>query len=143
MPEPVMPDPVTPAPATPRALSDAAGDELPEPVLPEPVLPELVRLYLRNIALGFLLALVFTGLLLALDVAHLRHLTLETSGGWLAIVMLVVFNTIVFAGVQFAIAVMRMAEPGAPPRRGNRAPVTRREAVAVPAPAHPRGRVIR
>lgn len=138
MPEPVMPDPVTPVPATPRGLSDAAGDDLPEPAL-----PELVRLYLRNIALGFLLALVFTGLLLALDVAHLRHLTLETSGGWLAIVMLVVFNTIVFAGVQFAIAVMRMAEPGAPPRRGNRAPVARSEAVAVPAPARPRGPVIR
>lgn len=136
MPEPVMPDPVTPAPAPQRALSDVAGDELPEPVL-----PELVRLYLRNIALGFLLALVFTGLLLALDVAHLRHLTLETTGGWLAIVMLVAFNTIVFAGVQFAIAVMRMAEPGDPPRRGNRAPVTGHEPVAVPVPARPRGRV--
>lgn len=132
MPEPVMPDPVTPAPQ--RAHSDAAGDELPEPVL-----PELVRLYLRNIALGFLLALVFTGLLLALDVAHLRHLTLETTGGWLAIVMLVVFNTIVFAGVQFAIAVMRMADPGDGPRRGNPAPLTGRPSgasgvpVAVPA----------
>ncbi|WP_449042730.1 hypothetical protein [Paracoccus sp. (in: a-proteobacteria)] len=134
MPEPVMPDPVTPAPQ--RAHSDAAGDELPEPVL-----PELVRLYLRNIALGFLLALVFTGLLLALDVAHLRHLTLEATGGWLAIVMLVAFNTIVFAGVQFAIAVMRMAEPGDPPRRGNRAPVAGHEPVAVPVPARPRGRV--
>ncbi|WP_415392687.1 hypothetical protein [Paracoccus sp. SJTW-4] len=136
MPEPVMPDPVTPAPAPQRALSDAAGDELPEPVL-----PELVRLYLRNIALGFLLALVFTGLLLALDVAHLRHLTLEITGGWLAIVMLVAFNTIVFAGVQFAIAVMRMAEPGDPPHRGNRAPVTGHEPVAVPVPVRPRGQV--
>lgn len=132
MPEPVMPDPVTPAPQ--RAHSDAAGDELPEPVL-----PELVRLYLRNIALGFLLALVFTGLLLALDVAHLRHLTLETTGGWLAIVMLVAFNTIVFSGVQFAIAVMRMADPGDGPRRGNPAPLTGRPSgasgvpVAVPA----------
>ena len=107
--------------------------------LPEPVLPELVRLYLRNIAVGFLLALVFTGLLLALDVAHLRHLTLETRGGWLGIVMLVVFNTIVFAGVQFAIAVMRMAEPGDPPRRGNRAPVVRAQPRAVPVPVRPRG----
>ena len=109
----------------------------PEPASPEPeAMPELVRLYLRNILFGFLLALAFTGLLVGLDVANLRHLTLETRGGWLGIVMLVVFNTIVFAGVQFAIAVMRMAEPDNGPRRGNRAPLTGRAAaqpVAVPA----------
>lgn len=106
---------------------------------PEPAMPELVRLYLRNILIGFLLALVFTGLLIGLDVANLRHLTLETRGGWLGIVMLVIFNTIVFAGVQFAIAVMRMADPGDGPRRGSHAPLTGRAPggagvpVAVPA----------
>lgn len=98
-------------------------------------MPELIRLYIRNIFFGFLLALVFTIALVGLDVANLKHLTLETTGGWLALVMLVVFNTIVFAGVQFAIAIMRMAEPEDRPRGGNRAPVTRPEPVAVPAPA--------
>ena len=84
-------------------------------------MPELVHLYIRNILLGGVLALVFTVALVALDVAGLRHLTLETSGGWLALVMLVVFNTILFAGVQFGIAVMRMAEPEDGPRGGTRA----------------------
>lgn len=98
-------------------------------------MPELIRLYIRNIFFGFLLAVAFTAALVGLDVANLRHLTLETTGGWLALGMLVVFNTIVFAGVQFAIAIMRMAEPEDKPRRGNRAPVVRAEPVVVPAPA--------
>ncbi|MDO5371217.1 hypothetical protein [Paracoccus sp. (in: a-proteobacteria)] len=87
-------------------------------------MPELIRLYIRNIVFGFLLAVAFTAALVGLDVANLRHLTLETTGGWLALAMLAIFNTLVFAGVQFAIAVMRMAEPEQPPRGGGRAPVT-------------------
>lgn len=100
-------------------------------------MPELVHLYIRNILLGCALAVIFTTALIALDVAHLRHLTLETSGGWLAIVMLVVFNSIVFAGVQFAIAVMRMAEPGDPPRGGLRAPLLRAPVLRVATPGQP------
>lgn len=81
-------------------------------------MPALVRLYIVNIAIGFVLACIFTALLIGLDVARLRHLVTASPGGWLAVVMLVVFNTIVFAGVQFAIAVMRMGETEGP--RGGR-----------------------
>lgn len=80
----------------------------------------LVRLYARSVAIGIVLAAVFTALLVGLDVAHLRHLVLEVRGGALAVVMLVVFNAIVFSGVQFGIAVMRMAESPKPPGRGRR-----------------------
>lgn len=97
-------------------------------------MPQLVHMYLRNIAAGVLLAVCFTALLIGLDVANLRHLTLETSGGWLAIVMLVIFNSLVFSGVQFAIAVMRLAGPEDGPRGGNRAPVLPQQAVPVPVP---------
>lgn len=83
-------------------------------------MPELVRLYIRQCFIGFLLALVFTGLLLALNVVNLWHLVTHTQGGWLAVVMLVVFNTIVFAGVQFGISVMRMAEDDTPSDRGKK-----------------------
>jgi hypothetical protein len=85
--------------------------------------PKLIRLYIVNVLIGFALALGFVVALVALDVAHLRHLILETSSGPLAFVLLVVSNGIVFAGVQFGIAVMRLAgdEPG--PRGGRRAPV--------------------
>lgn len=72
-------------------------------------MPALVRLYIRNVAIGFALAAVFVGLLLWLNVANLAHLVTATEGGWLAVVMLWVFNGIVFAGVQFALAVMRLA----------------------------------
>lgn len=101
-------------------------------------MPELVHLYIRNIVAGLVLAVVFTAALVGLDVANLRHLTLETSGGWLAIAMLVAFNTIVFAGVQFGIAVMRMGESEGGPRRGNRAPVAQPNPAIVPATARSR-----
>jgi len=73
-------------------------------------MPRLVRLYIRQVAIGFALAVLFVGLLLAFDVAHLRHLVTHTEGGAVAVLMLVVFNGIVFSGVQFGIAVMRLAE---------------------------------
>ncbi|WP_461306759.1 hypothetical protein, partial [Albidovulum sp.] len=82
-------------------------------------MPVLVRLYIRNVAIGFLLSAVFVGALLWLDVAHLWHLVSTSPVGGIAVVMLVVFNGIVFAGVQFAIAVMRLAEDDGP-RGGHR-----------------------
>jgi len=74
-------------------------------------MPKLIRLYIVNIFYGFLLALVFTGTLVAFDVGHLRHLLTSVSAGWIAGLGLLFLNTLLFAGVQFAIAVMRMAEP--------------------------------
>ena len=85
-------------------------------------MPKLVRLYVVNVAIGFGIAIAFVGALLALDVSGLRHLVLETEMGWLAGLMMVMFNGVVFAGVQFAIAVMRMADPEDTPPGGRRAP---------------------
>lgn len=82
--------------------------------------PKLVRMYITHVLIGFALAVAFTALLIGLNVANLRHLVTHVSGGWLAVVMLVVFNTIVFAGVQFGIAVMAMGERETPPRNGLR-----------------------
>lgn len=86
-------------------------------------MPRLVRLYVISVLIGLLLSILFTVLLLALDVGSLRHLVLGSPAGWLAGLMLVIFNTIVFAGVQFGIAVMALAE-SKPPRGGHRAPLT-------------------
>ena len=88
-------------------------------------MPKLIALYIRSIAIGFALALVFLGGVLALDIAGLRGLIFGSSMGMVAAAMLVVFNGIVFSGVQFAIAVMKLAEPPEGPRGGTRAPVTR------------------
>ncbi len=81
-------------------------------------MPKLIRLYITSALAGFALALAFVAMLLALDVANLRHLVLDTQTGWLGGLLLVVFNWIVFSGVQFGIAIMRMAEPGDDAPRG-------------------------
>ena len=91
----------------------------------DPRLPRLVRLYMRQVAIGFGLSGVFVGLLLGFDVAHLRSLMMATQGGFIAAFMLFFFNGLVFAGVQFAITIMRMADPDDKgPKGGHRAPAT-------------------
>lgn len=101
-------------------------------------MPQLVRLYIVSIAIGFALALAFTALLLAMDVAGLRHLVGATRGGWIAVLMLVVFHTVLFSGVQFGIRIMLMASDGG--AGGGLRQRIRRKAASVPAlvPARPR-----
>lgn len=96
-------------------------------------MPDLVRLYLRHVALGCLASAVFVALLLGFNVANLRHLIMGSPQGPVAVIMLLVFNAVVFSGVQFGIAVMGMAEREEP-RGGNRAP----ELVPIPIPVRSR-----
>lgn len=99
---------------------------------PSPCLPRLVRLYLRQVLIGFGLSAAFVALLLGFDVAHLRSLILATQGGAIAAFLLFFFNGLVFAGVQFAISIMRLAEPEPrDPPRGHRAPEAQPEPVPV------------
>jgi hypothetical protein len=82
-------------------------------------MPELVRLYLRNIFIGFLLAVTFVTMLMVLNVGGLWDLIGSSDVGLMAVGMLLFFNTLLFSGVQFAISVMRMAgrdEPRGPVR---------------------------
>ena len=81
-------------------------------------MPKLIRLYIVNVAIGFGIAAVFVAGLLWLDVAGLQRLILHSPMGWVAGLMMVMFNGVVFAGVQFAIAVMRMADPEDTPPGG-------------------------
>ena len=83
-------------------------------------MPKLVRLYIVNVAIGFALSGLFLAVLLALDVAGLRGLILGSSSGWLAGVMIFMFSGSIFAGVQFGIAVMGMADKDDTPRGGLR-----------------------
>jgi hypothetical protein len=93
-------------------------------------MPALIRLYIQSVAIGFLVAAVFTGGLLWLDVAGIGHLVMGSDIGWVAVGMLVLFNGIVFSAVQFAFRVMGMAEPDDGPAGGRGA----REPVLVPVP---------
>ncbi len=77
-------------------------------------MPELIRLYIRSVAIGFGIAAVFTAGLVWWDVAGLGHLILASDIGWVAALMMVFFNGIVFAAVQFAFSIMGMAEDDGP-----------------------------
>ena len=99
-------------------------------------MPELVRLYIRSIALGFGISAAFTAGLVWWDVAGIGHLILGSDIGWIAALMMVVFNGIVFSAVQFAFRVMAMAEDDEGPKGGHGA----REPVLAPVPVHVKAR---
>lgn len=82
-------------------------------------MPELIRSYIRNVLIGWALAAVFTGLLIGLNFANLRHLVFSVNGGWIAALMLFAGNAVVFAGVQFAVVIMAMGRKE-PPTGGGR-----------------------
>ncbi|SPF78426.1 hypothetical protein [Pseudoprimorskyibacter insulae] len=75
-------------------------------------MPKLIRLYITQIAIGFGLSAAFVAMLLGMNVANLWHLVTTSDVGLLAVALLWLFNGIVFAGVQFGIAIMRMEDRG-------------------------------
>jgi len=96
-------------------------------------MPKLIKLYITHVAIGFGIAAVFVAMLLWFNVANLWHLVSNTEAGMLAVLMLWVSYDIVFAGVQFGIAVMRMKDDDDDDRGGGtRAPVTRRDYATIP-----------
>lgn len=72
--------------------------------------PDLIRLYVRSVSIGFVAAAGFVGLLMYFDVAGLWRLISHSDIGWIALIMMWIFNGIVFAGVQFGLAIMSMAD---------------------------------
>lgn len=85
-------------------------------------MPKLVRLYISQVLIGFGLSATFVALLLYTNVGNLWHLVSTSDIGWIAVLMLFMFNGIVFAGVQVAIVIMRM-ERDETPKGGKRQPV--------------------
>ncbi|GGB10459.1 hypothetical protein [Allosediminivita pacifica] len=73
-------------------------------------MPSLIRLYIRQVIAGFAISAAFVAALLWFDVANLWHLVTHSDVGLLAVFLLWLFNGIVFAGVQFGITIMRMAD---------------------------------
>ena len=71
-------------------------------------MPDLIKMYIRQTAIGFVLSAVFVALLLSMNVVNLWHLVTHSDVGFLAVFLLWLFNGIVFAGVQFGISIMLM-----------------------------------
>lgn len=87
-------------------------------------MPKLIRLYITQAAIGFGLAGVFVAMLLWFNIANLWHLVTHSDVGFLAVLVLWLLNGVVFAGVQFAIAVMNMKDDDDDePRGGPRRPI--------------------
>lgn len=98
-------------------------------------MPKLVRFYILNCVIGFAVAGVFTAAILWFNVANLWHLISGSDIGIMAVIVFWVLNGIVFAGVQFGVALMLMADSDDTddgPRRGMNIPVR------VPATIRPR-----
>lgn len=102
-------------------------------------MPKLVRLYILQVISGFGLSAVFVALLLKFNVANLWHLVTHSDGGMVAVVMLWVFNGIVFAGVQFGISIMRMAEDDSTGGGKRRPLITGEKAAVTVTAAKPKG----
>lgn len=73
-------------------------------------MPKLVKLYIRNVLIGFAIAAAFVAMLLWFNVMNIWHLVTNSEAGVLAVFLLWFMHGIVFAGVQFAWAVMALAE---------------------------------
>ncbi len=86
-------------------------------------MPKLVSLYIRQVLVGFGLSAVFVTALLYFNIGNLWHLVSTSPMGWVAVGMLFWANGVVFAGVQFAIVVMRMETSEDDPHGGKRVPV--------------------
>lgn len=98
-------------------------------------MPKLIRFYILNCVVGFAVAGVFTAGVMWFNVANLWHLISGSDIGVMAIIVFWVLNGIVFAGVQFGVAIMLMADSDdkdGGPRGGMNVPVR------VPATARPR-----
>lgn len=110
-------------------------------------MPELIRLYIRHIAIGFGLSALFVAGLFYFNIGNLWHLVSTSAQGWIAGFMLWFANGIVFAGVQFAVAVISMGEDDDDDDEGGRmirltperGPVRDLVAIPVPTRAAPRG----
>jgi dolichyl-phosphate-mannose--protein O-mannosyl transferase len=89
-------------------------------------MPTLVRFYIIHCVIGFSVAALFTAGIFWFNVANLWHLVSTSDIGVLAIIVFWVLNGIVFAGVQFAVAIMLLAESddeNDTPHRGSTVPV--------------------
>lgn len=103
-------------------------------------MPKLIRFYIINCIIGFTVSAVFVGAIMWFNVANLWQLVSGSDIGIMAIVVFWVLNGIVFAGVQFGVAVMLMADredKDDGPRGGMRIPVRIPAAVKPQRPNNP------
>ncbi|WP_029004738.1 hypothetical protein [Azorhizobium doebereinerae] len=83
-------------------------------------MPLLVRFLMRHAAIGFGIAILFVGALLALDAQGLRSLLVAAPDGWLAAGVLTFAMGLTFSSVQMGAAVMLLTTRDNGPGGGRR-----------------------
>ncbi|MEM1273576.1 MAG: hypothetical protein AAGF88_07145 [Pseudomonadota bacterium] len=73
-------------------------------------MPDHIRFLIFHAVMGFVIALAFTAMILWTDFANIRHLVLNTEGGWLALAVFVALCTITFGAVQMGIRIMMLSD---------------------------------
>jgi hypothetical protein len=71
-------------------------------------MPTLVKFMLRHALIGYAVAIVFVGAILALDVGGLATLVRTSNFGLLAVALLTFFTGLTFASLQMGMAVMSL-----------------------------------
>lgn len=69
-------------------------------------MPDLIKLLLRNAALGFLIAAIFVGVLLWTDIGGVGTLVANSDMALVAVFMLTFFVGLTFGSIQMGIAIM-------------------------------------
>jgi hypothetical protein len=95
-------------------------------------MPDHIKLILRHAFYGFIVALVFVGGLMYLNVANLWHLVTHTAEGPIALAVLTILCTIIFGSVQIGYKIMSMGEENDEPRGGKRDAIPSFDAIPVP-----------
>jgi membrane glycosyltransferase len=100
-------------------------------------MPTLVLFLARHALVGFALAVVFVGALLAFDVARLGTLVWGSPSGLFAVAALTFAVGLTFASAQMGFAIMLLGEETGGGRGGGRAArvLSRRALLLVPVPA--------
>lgn len=80
-------------------------------------MPNHIRFLLKHAAFGGAAGCVFVALLLAFDIGGLRHLVLNTGGGFVGLAVMTMLFVITFGSVQMGRAIMAMGHDE-PPRGG-------------------------
>jgi len=98
-------------------------------------MPRLMKLYIHQSLVGVGIATIFVAMLLAMNVGNIWYLATNTTEGPFAVLVLWAHFALLFAGVQFAISVMRLASEDDAPTGGTRIRPRRLVRVTAEAPS--------
>ncbi len=71
-------------------------------------MPDPIRFLINHALVGFIAAIIFVGAIMAVNLASLRTLVVNSDVGFLAVLLLTGFVGLTFASVQMGVAIMQL-----------------------------------